>query len=233
MTGKVHSLQSLGTVDGPGVRFVVFAQGCNLRCKCCHNPDTWSFDGGSEYTPEEILQKVLRFRDYFGKDGGITVSGGEPLLQSDFVYEIFALCKENGINTCLDTSGCIYNPSVERLLSVTDRVLLDVKYTNEAQYTENVGCSLFPVLDFLNKLDEKSIPTTIRQVIIPTINDTRENIEELKKIAECHGNVDKIELLPFKRICQAKYDNLGITFPFGNISEPSRELMEELNSYLK
>ena len=233
MTGKIYSIQSLGTVDGPGVRFVVFLQGCNLRCKCCHNPDTWSFDKGTEYTSDEIVSKALRYREYFGEEGGITLSGGEPLLQSEFAYEVFALCIENGVNTCLDTSGSIISPSVEKLITVTDRVLLDIKYTNDKQYSEHVGCSFSTVLDFLKLLDEKNIPTTLRQVIIPTVNDTKENVFKLKGIAEKYSCVDKIELLPFKKLCQVKYDNLGITFPFGKLPVPTNESIEKLNSYLR
>ena len=230
--GKVHSIQSLGTVDGPGVRFVVFLQGCNLRCKCCHNPDTWDMSGGTEYTPQEILDKVLHYREYFGNTGGITFSGGEPLLQSEFVREVFTLCKENGINTCLDTSGSIINPSIKNMLDVTDRVLLDVKYTDNALYLENAGCSLNSVLQFLTLLEEKQIPTTLRQVIIPTINDTDENILSLKSIADSYKCVDSVELLPFRKICQVKYDTLKIKFPFGSIDEPTKEKMEHLKSLL-
>lgn len=230
--GRVHSIQSLGTVDGPGVRFVVFLQGCNLRCKCCHNPDTWEFNGGNEYTAEEIVKKALRYREYFGEKGGITLSGGEPLLQPEFVYEVFSLCKEKGINTCLDTSGNIFNDGIKKLLSATDRVLLDIKYTANDLYRENVGCSLDNVLEFLEYLNSESIPTTVRQVIIPTVNDTVENIGKLKEIASKYPCVEKIELLPFKKICQVKYDDMKIEFPFANISEPSAEAMENLKSML-
>ncbi|MBR5241599.1 MAG: 4Fe-4S cluster-binding domain-containing protein, partial [Clostridia bacterium] len=121
--GRVHSIQTLGTLDGPGVRFVIFMQGCNLRCGCCHNPDTWSFEGGKIYTAEELLKKIMNYRTYFGKDGGVTVSGGEPLLQAEFIKELFILCHDNGINTCLDTSGSILNDGVKELLAHTDRVL--------------------------------------------------------------------------------------------------------------
>lgn len=230
--GRVHSIQSLGTVDGPGVRFVVFLQGCNLRCKCCHNPDTWEFNGGNEYTAEEIVKKALRYKEYFGEKGGITLSGGEPLLQPEFVYEVFSLCKEKGVNTCLDTSGNILNDGIKKLLSATDRVLLDIKYTANDLYRENVGCSLDNVLEFLEYLNSESIPTTVRQVIIPTVNDTVENIGKLKEIASKYPCVEKIELLPFKKICQVKYDDMKIEFPFANISEPSAEAMENLKSML-
>ena len=232
MKGLVHSIQSLGTVDGPGVRFVVFLSGCNLRCKCCHNPDTWDKSGGKEYNAVEIVEKAKRFKEYFGKDGGITLSGGEPLLQSDFACEIFSLAKKEGINTCLDTSGSIINDKTEELLNVTDRILLDIKYTNDEQYRQNVGCTLASVLDFLKLADKKKLPITLRQVIIPTINDNEENILKLKKIKEEYKCVEKIELLPFKKICQIKYDTLKIEFPFGDKKEPTKEEMEKLKSLL-
>ncbi|MBR2869012.1 MAG: pyruvate formate lyase-activating protein [Clostridia bacterium] len=230
--GNVHSFQSLGALDGPGIRFVVFMQGCPLRCGCCHNPDTWEFGVGAEYTPEEIIAKAVRYKEYFGTEGGITVSGGEPLLQPEFTKELFELCKNEGVGTCLDTSGCILTDQVKDLLSVTDRVLLDIKYTDNKLYCKHVGCELYKVLEFLNYLNEKSIPVTLRQVIIPTLNDNEENILRLRTIADNHPCVDKIELLPFKKICQVKYDNLGIDFPFGNIPQPSKETMNLLNSLI-
>ena len=230
--GNIHSLQSLGTVDGPGIRFVVFMQGCNLRCGCCHNPDTWEINGGTEYTPEQILQKVLRCKDYFGETGGITISGGEPLLQSEFCYELFSLCHKEGVNTCLDTSGSIMNDSVKALLKETDLVLLDMKYTENELYEKHVGCSMDKVTDFLSYLNEQKIPTVLRQVIIPGINDSEENILKLKTIKESHSCVEKIELLPFRKICQVKYDKLNLEFPFGHIPEPKKETMEKLKAIL-
>ena len=231
--GFVHSIQSLGTVDGPGVRFVVFLQGCNLRCKCCHNPDTWKPGEGAEYTAEEIVKKALRYKSYFGKEGGITLSGGEPLLQSEFSREIFSLCREMGINTCLDTSGSILTESVKDLLEVTDRVLLDYKYTTDEEYIENVGCHKDRVDEFLSYLNERKIPVTLRQVIIPTINDSLENISRLKKVIENHSVIDKTELLPFRKICQTKYDSMGINFPFGNLPECTVAETEKLKSILE
>ena len=231
--GRVHSIQSMGTLDGPGVRFVIFLKGCPLRCKCCHNPDTWDTEGGKEYSAEELVKKALRFKEYFGREGGVTISGGEPLLQADFVRNVFELCHESGLNTCLDTSGCILNHKVRALLDVTDRVLLDIKYTTDALYRENVGCSIDTPMAFLDYLLEKNIPTTVRQVIIPTQNDSDESILSLKKIVDTHPNVDKIELLPFRKICQVKYDNMNIEFPFGNIPEPQKELMAHLNELIK
>ncbi len=232
MKGRVHSIQSMGTLDGPGVRYVIFLQGCHLRCACCHNPDTWNGDGGQEYEAAELIERAVRFREYFGKDGGITLSGGEPLLQADFAREIFALAHESGINTCLDTSGSILNGKVKALLDETDRVLLDIKYTDDEMYRKYVGCSLDPVLEFLEYLDEKGIATTLRQVIIPTLNDGAENIEGLKAIAERHGCVDKVELLPFKKICEVKYKNMGVEFPLAHIPTPTAARMKELNDLI-
>lgn len=231
-TGIVHSIQSLGTVDGPGIRFVVFLKGCNLRCGCCHNPDTWDMSGGTEYTAEQIVEKAVRYKEYFGEQGGITLSGGEPLLQSEFAREVFSLCHKNGINTCLDTSGSLLNDQAKALLEVTDRVLLDIKYTTDADYEKYVGCSLSAPLEFLDYLEAQKIPTTIRQVIIPTLNDSDENIKALKSIADSHKNVDKTELLPFKKICQVKYDNLGTKFAFAHLPEPDKALMDRLNGFL-
>ncbi len=231
--GKVHSFQSLGTLDGPGVRFVIFMQGCPLRCKCCHNPDTWSFEGGTEYSPEEIFKKVTRYREYFGEEGGITLSGGEPLMQAEFAKELFSLCHGAKINTCLDTSGILLTESVKELLSLTDRVLLDIKYTTDEEYLENVGANLAPVLNFLDYLNEKSIKTTLRQVIIPTLNDTERNIEALAKIIKAHPCVDKVELLPFKKICESKYENMKIPFPLSHIPTPTKEKMAQLDGFLK
>ena len=232
MNGRVHSIQSLGTVDGPGVRFVVFMQGCPLRCGCCHNPDTWDMSSGTEYSAEALAGKALNYREYFGKDGGVTVSGGEPLLQADFVQEFFSLCKAEGLHTCLDTSGCMLDESIKNLLSVTDRVLLDMKYTSENDYRTHVGCGMDAPLAFLHYLEEQKIPTTLRQVIIPSLNDTEENIHKLKKIVAEHTCVDSIELLPFRKICQVKYDKMGIPFPFAHIPEPSAETMAKLQALL-
>ena len=229
---RVHSIQSLGTLDGPGVRFVVFLQGCPLRCKCCHNPDTWDFAGGNEMSAQELLRRAVRYKEYFGRDGGITLSGGEALMQAEGAYELFTLCREEGIHTCLDTSGCVLNDGVKRLLSVTDRVLLDIKYTNDGDYREHVGCALTSVLDFLVELNARKIPTTLRQVIIPTLNDSEENIRALARIRDTYSCVDSVELLAFRKLCQSKYDTLNIPFPLAHIPEPSREDIEKLNALL-
>ena len=232
MTGRIHSIQSLAASDGPGLRFAVFMQGCPLRCSCCHNPDTWDFGGGKEYSAEEIVQKASRYKSYFGSKGGITVSGGEPLMQAIFVKEIFELCHKEEINTCLDTSGCVMNDDVKNLLRHTDRVLLDIKYTDSELYKKHVGCEIEKAIEFLDYLNKEKIPVTLRQVIIPTLNDNEDSVKKLKDIADKHECVDKIELLPFRKLCQIKYDNMGIEFPFRDIPEPSKETMERLEEVL-
>ena len=231
MQGRIHSFQSLGTVDGPGVRAVVFMQGCPLRCACCHNPDTWDLGGGKLVSAEEIFRKIQRLRAYFGKDGGVTVSGGEPLLQADFVAELFRLCRADGISCALDTSGCVYNESVERLLSLTDLVLLDYKYTNDTDYKKYTGMSMQSAEDFLARLDALGKRVWIRQVIIPTLNDSEESVRRLYALSERYSCIEKTELLPFRKLCVEKYRALGIDFPLENIPEASEELIERLKRH--
>lgn len=229
MKGYVSSIQSLGTLDGPGLRYVVFLQGCNLRCGCCHNPETWDLGKGNEVDSLDLVNKALRYKEYFKDNGGITLSGGEPLLQIEFSKDVFKKAKEVNINTCLDTSGSILNDKVKELLEYTDRVLLDIKYTNNEDYLKYVGCNLDQVLKFLDYLEEKNIQTTLRQVIIPTLNDSLENIYKLNEIINKYQCIDKVELLPFKKICQTKYDNLKIEFKFKQFEETSNDLIEKLS----
>ncbi len=219
MTGRINSIQTLGTVDGPGVRFVLFMQGCPLRCAYCHNPDTWDFAGGYEVSEEEIFEKVKRYREYFGRDGGITVSGGEPTMQADFVRELFALCKNDGIHTALDTSGCLWNEKIEKLLEVTDLCLLDYKMCNAEDYEKYTRCKKASVDHFLTELQKRSIDTWLRQVIVKGINDSAESVKALYEAADMHSCVKKVELLKFRKLCTPKYENLGIEFPFGNLPE--------------
>lgn len=230
--GYIHSIQTLGTLDGPGVRFVLFLQGCNLRCGCCHNPDTWEATGGTAYTPDEIIEKVLHYRSYFGNTGGITASGGEPLLQAGFVSEVFRLCHTNGINTCLDTSGSILTEDVRSLLSYTDRVLLDVKYPSDEQYRRYVGCGIDAPLTFLSYLNENKIPVTLRQVLIPTLNDNEENAAFLGSLKRRYAVIDKIEILPFRKLCTVKYEKLNIDFRFKNFAEPTPEDVARMYSLI-
>ena len=235
--GRINSIQTLGTVDGPGVRFVVFLQGCPLRCGYCHNPETQEFSGGTKYSSDDIVNKALRYREYFGEDGGITLSGGEPLLQANFCAEIFTKCHENGINTCLDTSGCVINDDIKKLIDLTDYVLLDIKFTNNQDYEKYAGCSLSKPLEFLEMLDSKSKNVRLRQVIVPSLNDTEENIKKLSEIANKYSCVKTVELLPFKKICKSKYDSLNREFLFDGFETPTSAqivaLQEKLHNLIK
>lgn len=228
MMGRIHSFQSLGTVDGPGIRAVVFMQGCPLRCICCHNPDTWDYGGGSEITVKELVKKISSLRSYFGSQGGVTVSGGEPLAQAEFVRELFCACKEIGINTALDTSGCLYNDSVERLLALTDLVLLDYKYMNSKDYEKNVGMKKERVDAFLQRLEELGKKVWLRQVVIPSVNDTPEAVAMLYDLKKRYSCIERIELLPFRKLCLEKYESMGIDFKLKDTPEASSELIERL-----
>ncbi len=235
MDGFVNSIQSLGTVDGPGVRFVVFLQGCMLKCGYCHNPETRNSGGGTKYSADEIVNKAIRYKEYFGEEGGITLSGGEPIMQPEFAAEIFKKCHKAGINTCLDTSGCVLNDAVERLIDLSDYIMLDIKFTNNEDYLKYIGCSFEKPLEFLKVLNRKNKTVRLRQVIVPTLNDNDENLKKLAEIAKGNSSVQSVELLPFKKICKTKYDNLKLDFPFdcydtaGDISG----LQNKLNQMIK
>ena len=229
MIGRLHSIQSLGTVDGPGVRSVAFLSGCPLRCACCHNPDTWSPNSGSEISASELAARLLRFRPYFGRQGGVTLSGGEPLLQAEFAAELFRLLHSEGVHTALDTSGCLpISRGIEELLSETDYVLLDIKYDRGEDYKRYVGCDISLPLAFLEYLNEKRITTRLRRVVIPTLNDSEESLDALAALTARYPIVDRIELLPMRKLCIPKYRELGIPFPLEHLPEPSAELVSAL-----
>jgi pyruvate formate lyase activating enzyme len=232
VTGRIHSFQSLGTADGPGVRAVVFMQGCPLRCACCHNPDTWDFNGGTEVTPDEIFRKIKRLKNYFGEEGGVTVSGGEPLMQPEFIKELFTLCKTDGITTAIDTSGCILNDKIKEVLNLTDTVLLDYKYVTDELYKTKVGTEKSKVDEFLEYLESQNINTWIRQVIIKDLNNNEPSILKLKELKEKYSCIKKIELLPFRKLCIEKYQKLNIQFPLADTDETSKAEIEELTKLL-
>ena len=232
VTGRIHSFQSLGTADGPGVRAVVFMQGCPLRCACCHNPDTWDFNGGTEVTPDEIFRKIKRLKNYFGADGGVTVSGGEPLMQPEFIKELFTLCKTDGITTAIDTSGCVLNDKIKEVLNLTDTVLLDYKYITDELYKTKVGTEKSKVDEFLSYLNSQNIDTWIRQVIIKDLNNNEFSVKVLKELKQKYPCIKKTELLPFKKLCIEKYEKLGIPFPLAETPETSKAEIEELEKFL-
>lgn len=231
LTGKIHSLQSLGTVDGPGVRSVIFMQGCPLRCACCHNPDTWDFSGGQTVESDKLVERILRFKDYYGRDGGVTVSGGEPLMQAEFLTELFGLLRKNGIHTALDTSGCLLNEKIYALLEQTDLVLLDFKYTNHEDYLRYTGMEMSAAEEFLSYLDEIKKPTWLRYVVIPELNDSDDSLEKLFALRDKFPCIDHIELLPFRKLCLEKYENMGLEFPLRNTPEAKQDFIDSV--YLK
>ncbi|MBR3681517.1 MAG: pyruvate formate lyase-activating protein [Clostridia bacterium] len=229
--GYIHSLQSLGTVDGPGVRAVIFAAGCPLRCVYCHNPDTWKMSDGTPTSAEDIARRIFRLYPYI-KDGGVTFSGGEPLLQAEFFTKLSLLLKERGLHIALDTSGCMLGEGVMRLLDVVDLVLLDVKFDSEDDYFRNTGGSFLQTVAFLDELKRRNLPTWIRRVAVPELNDRREDILRLSELVSRYPNIEKVELLPFRKLCLEKYRTLGIEFPLENTPEMSEAKIRELYQYL-
>ncbi len=229
-TLRISSFQSLGTVDGPGVRAVVFMQGCPLRCHCCHNPETWDISGGESISQEELLHKILRCKSYFGTKGGVTFSGGEPLLQTEALLSFLPKLKEENIHIALDTSGYLLNDNVKKLIDMCDLVLLDYKYSNDADYLKYTGMNKARADEFLAYLNKANKPTWLRQVIIPDINDTKDSYEILYELKKKYGCIEKIELLPFRKLCTEKYKELGIAFPFESYREATKEDIEKLKS---
>lgn len=231
--GRIHSLESFGTVDGPGIRFVVFMQGCPMRCQFCHNPDTWDVNKGKEYTPESLMEEILRYKSYMDySKGGVTFTGGEPLLQAEFILEVSKLCKAKGITVAIDTAGYILNNTVKELLEYTDLVLLDIKNYDPIVYKAVTGVQLSPTLKFLDYLREKNIPTWVRYVLVPQLTDNMDSISKLSDHLDGYPNVEKIELLAFHKMGEYKWKELGLDYKLTNTEEPSKELMEQVMGIL-
>ena len=232
MIGHIHSTESFGAADGPGVRFIVFMQGCHMRCRYCHNPDTWKMDGGDEVTADEILKRALRFKPYWGKDGGITISGGEPLLQIDFVIELFKKAKELGINTCIDTAGNPFTKEepffskFEELMKYTDLLLLDLKEINPALHKDLTGFDNSNIIEMAKYLSEINKPVWIRHVLVPEHSDFDEDLDALGDFIDTLSNVDRVEILPYHTLGKFKWENLGIPYTLESISPPSAERIE-------
>lgn len=212
MTGNIHSLESFGTVDGPGIRFVVFLQGCPLRCLYCHNPDSWEKGSGSyRMTPVELLEEVVRYKSFLAK-GGVTLSGGEPLMQAAFVREFFQLCRRQGIHTALDTSGALFTQPVRDALDATDLVMLDIKSIDALQHKELTGATITNTLRCLDYLEEKQIPTWIRHVLVPGWTDDDVLLERLAEFLKPYRCIEKVELLPYHTMGRNKYEQMGLDY---------------------
>ncbi len=239
--GYVHSIETFGSVDGPGIRFVIFLAGCAMRCQFCHNPDTWEMRSGTEYSPEELIEKALRYKAYWGRDGGITVSGGEPLLQSDFVTELFCRAKERGIGTCLDTSGQPFTREepffgkFNELLDYTDLVMLDIKHMDDAAHRLLTGHGSANILDCARYMDSVGQKMWIRHVLVSGGEAGSDDDGQLRRLAEFVGtleNVEKKEVLPYHTFGAHKWEKLGIPYRLEGVEPPTRERVENAERIL-
>ena len=239
--GIIHSFESFGSVDGPGVRCVVFMQGCKMRCKYCHNPDTWREVGGEEYTPHQLFEKVWKYRTYWGKNsekGGVTVSGGEPLLQMEFVTEFFKILKDKGVQTALDTSGqpfCQDKDFLEKfdeLLKYTDLVLLDLKLMDSDGHKQLTGFGNDNILEMAQYLSDKGMPMWIRRVLVPGVTDSESELENLSQFVKTFKTVEKVEVLPYHTLGLFKWEKLGITYPLQGVPSPTKEQTEKARKIL-
>ncbi|NDV58354.1 pyruvate formate-lyase-activating protein [Bacteroides sp. 519] len=234
MKGRIHSLESFGTVDGPGIRFVIFMQGCPLRCLYCHNPDTWDTQNPSKYTmtASELLEEVLKYKNFIAK-GGITVTGGEPLLQAEFLKEFFILCRAEGIHTALDTSGCILNDKIKELLQYVDLVLLDIKTLDVELHQTLTGIKRDGPLKFLDYLEANHIDTWIRHVIVPGLTDNDESLEKIAQYLTHFTVIKKIELLPYHIMGENKYEQLGMEYRLKGVEPLSAERLENARTIFR
>lgn len=224
---RVHSFESFGTVDGPGIRFVVFLKGCPLRCKFCHNPDTWDMSKSKRHPVDELTGQILRYKNYFSNGGGVTVSGGEPLLQMEAVAELFKKLKAKGLHTCIDTSGCVYSEEntekLDKLLEYTDLVLLDIKHMDSETHKWLTGYPNENILSFARYLDSKGKKMWIRHVLIPDVTDSEEHLNKLAAFVATLNNVEKTELLPYHTLGEVKYERLGLEYPLKGYRTPTKE----------
>lgn len=236
--GNIHSVESFGSADGPGVRYIVFLKGCAMRCKYCHNPDTWAGQGEDWQTLEEVLEKALRYKNYWKKNGGITVSGGEALLQIDFVTELFRLAKEKEVNTCLDTSG---NPftrqepffgKFRKLMKVTDLFMLDIKHMDPAGHRKLTGCDNANILDMARFLSDSGKAMWIRHVLVPGITDDEKQLTSLRKFIDTLKTVERVEILPYHTLGVFKWKELGIPYQLEGVEPPTEEQVKRAKELL-
>ena len=229
MTGRIHSFETFGSVDGPGVRFLVFLSGCGFRCKYCHNPDAWARPATLEMTADEVLAKALRYREYWGEDGGITVSGGEPLLQLEFLTELFEKAKAKGVSTCIDTAAGPFTRDepwfgqFRRLMEATDLVLLDLKLIDSAAHRLLTGADNANVLDCAKFLSEIGKPVWIRHVLVPGVTDGIGRLRRLGAFIKALSNVRRVEVLPYHTLGVAKWKSLGLPYALEGVPPPSAE----------
>ncbi|MGO0901939.1 pyruvate formate-lyase-activating protein [Clostridioides difficile] len=222
--GKIHSIETFGTVDGPGIRYILFFQGCPLRCKYCHNRDTWDTKSGKEYTVDEIITDALKYTSFMKfSGGGITASGGESTLQPEFLSELFKKAKENDIHTCLDTSGFVDIKTIDPILDNTDLVLLDLKHMVEEKSIDLTGVGMDKALKLARHLDSRNIPVWIRHVLVPGITDDTDNLEKLGQFVATLKNVERFELLPYHSMGIHKWENLGIYYELKDVPDASKE----------
>ena len=236
--GRIHSVESFGSADGPGVRYIVFLKGCNMRCQYCHNPDTWAKDGGELMTPEEVLKKALRYKIYWKEKGGITVSGGEALLQIDFVTELFRLAKEKGVNTCLDTSG---NPftmeepfksKFDELMKYTDLFMLDIKHIDDAAHRKLTGQTNQNILEMAAYLSDHGKAMWIRHVLVPGITTEEDELYRLRSFLDTLKTVERVEVLPYHTLGVFKWKELGIPYQLEGVDPPTKEQIDRAKEIL-
>lgn len=237
--GNIHSIETFGSVDGPGVRFLIFLQGCPMRCRYCHNADTWRVGTDNQMTADELLNRAERYRSYWGEDGGITVSGGEPLMQIDFLLELFQKAKQRGINTCIDTSGQPFTrrdpffSKFQELLKVTDLFLADIKHIDEEEHFKLTKQKNANILDMLTYLSEQQKPVWIRHVLVPGITDNDEYLRQTRAFIETLHNVQKIEVLSYHSLGAYKWKELGLNYTLEDVQPPSAERIANAEKILR
>lgn len=236
--GRIHSVESFGSADGPGVRYIVFLKGCNMRCQYCHNPDTWAKDGGELMTPEEVLKKALRYKTYWKEKGGITVSGGEALLQIDFVTELFRLAKEKGVNTCLDTSGNpfsleeLFKSKFDKLMKYTDLFMLDIKHMDDAAHRKLTGQTNQNILEMAAYLSDHGKAMWIRHVLVPGITTEEDELHRLRSFLDTLKTVERVEVLPYHTLGVFKWKELGIPYQLEGVDPPTKEQIDRAKEIL-